>query len=155
MNFIWKCRYFLILSWEIFYFQGAFWALMVGLVIGIVRMIMDFAYSAPLCMEEDLRPAIVSQVYWSFQNQILKHESYCCHLSNSLENLYISVSLYVFRHPFVLGDRNRCRDYKSCNATRWKLHGKDVKDTKFLRIFIYSNFIHPSSYLTTIVLFLF
>ena len=35
---------------------------MVGLVIGIVRMIMDFAYSAPLCMEEDLRPAIVSQV---------------------------------------------------------------------------------------------
>ena len=41
---------------------------MVGLVIGIVRMIMDFAYSAPLCMEEDLRPAIVSQVnltiYW-------------------------------------------------------------------------------------------
>ena len=42
--------------------QGAFWALMVGLVIGIVRMIMDFAYSAPLCMEEDLRPAIVSQV---------------------------------------------------------------------------------------------
>ena len=48
--------------------QGAFWALMVGLVIGIIRMIMDFAYSAPLCMEEDLRPAIVSQViliiYW-------------------------------------------------------------------------------------------
>lgn len=35
---------------------------MVGLVIGIVRMVMDFAYPAPLCMEEDLRPSIVSQV---------------------------------------------------------------------------------------------
>ena len=43
-------------------FQGAFWALMVGLVIGIIRMVMDFAYPAPLCMNEDLRPALVSQV---------------------------------------------------------------------------------------------
>ena len=52
--------------------QGAFWALMVGLVIGIVRMIMDFAYSAPLCMEEDLRPAIVSQVNQAIDLFILR-----------------------------------------------------------------------------------
>jgi len=37
---------------------------MVGLVIGVIRMAMDFAYPAPLCMEEDLRPAIVSKVYY-------------------------------------------------------------------------------------------
>jgi hypothetical protein len=43
-------------------FQGAFWGLMFGLVIGVIRMIMDFSYPAPLCMEEDTRPAIVAKV---------------------------------------------------------------------------------------------
>ena len=35
---------------------------MCGLVAGAVRMVLDFTYREPLCMEEDNRPAIVSQV---------------------------------------------------------------------------------------------
>ena len=44
--------------------RGAFWGLMIGLVIGVARMIMDFSYTAPLCMEEDTRPAIVAKVFF-------------------------------------------------------------------------------------------
>ena len=35
---------------------------MVGLVVGVTRMIMDFAYGAPLCGEEEYRPAILYKV---------------------------------------------------------------------------------------------
>ena len=45
---------------------GAFWGLMTGLVIGVIRMILDFAYQAPLCMEEDNRPAIVGQFHYMY-----------------------------------------------------------------------------------------
>ena len=45
---------------------GAFWGLMTGLVIGVIRMILDFAYQAPLCMEKDNRPAIVGQFHYMY-----------------------------------------------------------------------------------------
>jgi hypothetical protein len=35
---------------------------MFGLVVGAIRMVLDFTYREPLCMEEDLRPAIVGKV---------------------------------------------------------------------------------------------
>ena len=35
---------------------------MIGLVIGVARMIMDFSYPPPMCMEEDTRPAIIAKV---------------------------------------------------------------------------------------------
>ena len=35
---------------------------MAGLVVGVIRMVMDFSYKAPLCMEIDQRPAFVAKV---------------------------------------------------------------------------------------------
>ncbi|XP_076825939.1 sodium/glucose cotransporter 4-like [Clavelina lepadiformis] len=45
---------------------GAFWALMIGMVAGTTRMIMDFAYGAPLCGEEEYRPAILYKVHYLY-----------------------------------------------------------------------------------------
>jgi sodium/myo-inositol cotransporter 11 len=42
--------------------KGAFWSLMAGMVIGIVRMILDFIYIEPACGEEDTRPIIIKNV---------------------------------------------------------------------------------------------
>jgi hypothetical protein len=35
---------------------------MFGLMVGLVRMILDFSFKEPLCMEMDNRPFIVKQV---------------------------------------------------------------------------------------------
>lgn len=47
---------------------------MVGLVIGTVRMAIDFSYKAPLCMEKDTRPFWIGQVRCCsrFRDPILK-----------------------------------------------------------------------------------
>jgi len=37
---------------------------MVGLVVGLIRMGLDFGYNSPACGEEDLRPAIISKVHF-------------------------------------------------------------------------------------------
>lgn len=42
--------------------QGAFWGLMIGFVVGMVRMGLDFYYTEPPCGEEDLRPNIIRKV---------------------------------------------------------------------------------------------
>ncbi len=51
--------------------QGAFWGLMVGLVVGTVRMVMEFVYSTPSCGEEDLRPALMKDVHYLYFALIL------------------------------------------------------------------------------------
>ncbi|XP_016367124.1 sodium/glucose cotransporter 4-like [Sinocyclocheilus rhinocerous] len=51
--------------------QGAFWGLMVGLVVGTVRMVMEFVYSTPSCGEEDLRPALLKDVHYLYFALIL------------------------------------------------------------------------------------
>ena len=35
---------------------------MCGLVVGVIRMAMDFAYGAPLCGEPEFRPALLYKV---------------------------------------------------------------------------------------------
>ncbi|NWS32784.1 SC5A9 protein, partial [Polioptila caerulea] len=45
---------------------GAFWGLMAGLAVGLVRMIMEFVYSAPYCGEEDRRPALLKDVHYLY-----------------------------------------------------------------------------------------
>lgn len=44
--------------------QGAFWGLMISLVVGLIRMVLDFAMPAPFCgsQEEDTRPAVLKDV---------------------------------------------------------------------------------------------
>ena len=45
---------------------GAFWALMVGFVAGVTRMILNLIYMAPNCGELDERPFIVQIHYMYF-----------------------------------------------------------------------------------------
>lgn len=45
---------------------GAFWSLMVGLLIGITRLILNLVYMEPACGEPDLRPAILKIHYMYF-----------------------------------------------------------------------------------------
>ena len=61
--------YVLGIFWSRINEKGAFWSLMAGLVIGLIRFIMEFAYSVPTCASglEDPRPFILSGVhYWHF-----------------------------------------------------------------------------------------
>ncbi|GCB72248.1 sodium/glucose cotransporter 4 [Scyliorhinus torazame] len=46
--------------------QGAFWGLMVGLTLGLIRMIMEFVYGAPSCGEVDQRPGILKDVHYLY-----------------------------------------------------------------------------------------
>ncbi|NWR14295.1 SC5A9 protein, partial [Emberiza fucata] len=50
---------------------GAFWGLMAGFVVGVVRMILEFSYSAPSCGEEDRRPAVLKDVHYLYFALIL------------------------------------------------------------------------------------
>ncbi|XP_041134169.1 sodium/glucose cotransporter 4 [Polyodon spathula] len=50
---------------------GAFWGLMIGLVIGFIRMIMEFVYTVPSCGEVDNRPALVKDVHYLYFAMIL------------------------------------------------------------------------------------
>ncbi|CAG2113666.1 unnamed protein product, partial [Medioppia subpectinata] len=45
--------------------KGAFWGLIIGLVIGIIRFVMEFSYSVPTCGSgiADPRPTILSKLY--------------------------------------------------------------------------------------------
>ncbi|PVD19459.1 hypothetical protein C0Q70_19948 [Pomacea canaliculata] len=56
--------FLLAILWERTNEQGAFWGLMVGLVIGIVRMALDFGYGSPDCGEEDTRPVIIRRLHF-------------------------------------------------------------------------------------------
>ncbi|ETE73666.1 Sodium/glucose cotransporter 4, partial [Ophiophagus hannah] len=45
---------------------GAFWGLMFGLVVGFIRMVMEFIYTAPSCGEEDPRPSVLKDVHYLY-----------------------------------------------------------------------------------------
>ncbi|XP_023272288.1 sodium/glucose cotransporter 4 [Seriola lalandi dorsalis] len=51
--------------------QGAFWGLMIGLVVGLIRMVLEFSYLAPSCGQPDHRPAIVADVHYLYFALIL------------------------------------------------------------------------------------
>nr|XP_048722929.1 sodium/glucose cotransporter 5 isoform X2 [Caretta caretta] len=44
--------------------QGAFWGLMLGLVLGLARMGLEFAYPSPRCGVPDERPSLVKDVHY-------------------------------------------------------------------------------------------
>ncbi|XP_067391765.1 sodium/glucose cotransporter 4 [Emydura macquarii macquarii] len=50
---------------------GAFWGLMFGLVVGAIRMIMEFSYRTPSCGEEDPRPSVLKDVHYLYFALIL------------------------------------------------------------------------------------
>ncbi|XP_044800970.1 sodium/glucose cotransporter 4 isoform X2 [Bubalus bubalis] len=45
---------------------GAFWGLLFGLVVGLLRMILEFCYPAPACGEEDRRPAVLKEFHYLY-----------------------------------------------------------------------------------------
>ncbi|XP_046722180.1 sodium/myo-inositol cotransporter 2 isoform X1 [Silurus meridionalis] len=51
--------------------KGAFWGLVLGLLVGIVRMILDFIYPVPQCYETDTRPDIIKYVHYLYFSIIL------------------------------------------------------------------------------------
>ncbi|XP_070533444.1 sodium/myo-inositol cotransporter 2-like isoform X3 [Ptychodera flava] len=54
------------LLWKRINEQGAFWSLIVGIVIGGIRMVLDFVYPAPSNCEEDTRPPVVALNFMYF-----------------------------------------------------------------------------------------
>ncbi|KAM7012993.1 sodium/glucose cotransporter 4 [Tautogolabrus adspersus] len=51
--------------------QGAFWGLMTGLVVGLIRMVLEFSYVRPSCGQRDHRPAILADVHYLYFALIL------------------------------------------------------------------------------------
>ncbi|KAE8293770.1 Sodium/glucose cotransporter 4 [Larimichthys crocea] len=51
--------------------QGAFWGLMTGLVVGLIRMVLEFSYVIPSCGQPDHRPAILTDVHYLYFALIL------------------------------------------------------------------------------------
>nr|XP_046272267.1 sodium/myo-inositol cotransporter 2 [Scatophagus argus] len=51
--------------------KGAFWGLVIGLVVGCIRMLLDFIYPAPLCYEEDDRPGVLKYVHYLYFSILL------------------------------------------------------------------------------------
>ncbi|KAK7496562.1 hypothetical protein BaRGS_00012214 [Batillaria attramentaria] len=60
----WCCIFLMAIFWTRTTEAGAFWGLMISLVVGLIRMIMDFALPAPFCgsKEEDPRPDVLKKV---------------------------------------------------------------------------------------------
>ncbi|KAK7097368.1 hypothetical protein V1264_004358 [Littorina saxatilis] len=60
----WTIVFLLALFWKGTTEPGAFWGLMISLVVGLIRMVLDFAMPAPFCgsQEEDTRPAVLKDV---------------------------------------------------------------------------------------------
>lgn len=54
--------YLLAILWTRANEKGAFWSLMVGMITGVTRMVLDFVYTEPPCGEADTRPRIVKDV---------------------------------------------------------------------------------------------
>nr|KAF6294920.1 solute carrier family 5 member 11 [Pipistrellus kuhlii] len=51
--------------------KGAFAGLTVGLLLGLVRLVLDFVYPQPQCHQPDERPAVVKDVHYLYLSTIL------------------------------------------------------------------------------------
>lgn len=51
--------YFVAVVWRRMNEKGAFWALTVGLVVGVIRMALDFSYPPPACNQQEYRPLLI------------------------------------------------------------------------------------------------
>nr|KAG5708557.1 hypothetical protein BaRGS_032978 [Batillaria attramentaria] len=62
----WCCLFLLSIFWTRTTEAGAFWGLMISLVVGVIRMIMDFSLPAPFCgsHDEDPRPDVLKKVHF-------------------------------------------------------------------------------------------
>ncbi|CAH1232495.1 SLC5A1 [Branchiostoma lanceolatum] len=66
------CACFILgIFWKRMTEPGAFWGLMSGLVVGLIRLVMDFAYGSPGCGEPEFRPAVLWRVHFLYFAMIL------------------------------------------------------------------------------------
>lgn len=58
--------YVLAITWERINEKGAFWGLMIGLVLGMIRFVMEFVYTAPACYlkQVDTRPGFIRNLHY-------------------------------------------------------------------------------------------
>ena len=47
-------------------FQGAFWGLMLGLLMSMIRLTLEFAFPASRCGEEDHRPVLIKNFHYMY-----------------------------------------------------------------------------------------
>ncbi|CAM4517895.1 unnamed protein product [Lepidochelys kempii] len=51
--------------------KGAFWGLLTGMLLGFIRLVLDFIYPQPQCGEPDHRPAVVRYVHFLYFSMVL------------------------------------------------------------------------------------
>uniref|UniRef100_A0A8C0AR65 Sodium/myo-inositol cotransporter 2 n=1 Tax=Buteo japonicus TaxID=224669 RepID=A0A8C0AR65_9AVES len=51
--------------------KGAFWGLVIGLLLGVIRLVLDFIYPEPQCGETDLRPGVVKYMHYLYFSMVL------------------------------------------------------------------------------------
>ncbi|XP_071088463.1 sodium/glucose cotransporter 4-like [Haliotis cracherodii] len=68
----WTTLFMFALLWKRTSEQGAFWGLIAGLVVGVIRMVVDFTHLAPYCGsgEEDTRPGVLKHVHFLYFSMI-------------------------------------------------------------------------------------
>lgn len=81
--------------------QGAFWGLMVGLVVGVIRMALEFSYQAPSCGQKNLQPAIVADVHYLYFAIILFTVTSVTIIVVSLATAPISEQNVSMKHSFI------------------------------------------------------
>lgn len=59
------------LRWLCSGLQGAFSGLVLGLLLGLVRLVLDFVYVQPRCDQPDERPSVVKDVHYLYFSMIL------------------------------------------------------------------------------------
>ncbi|XP_062820748.1 sodium/myo-inositol cotransporter 2 [Anolis carolinensis] len=68
--------------------KGAFCGLVVGMAMGVIRMVLDFVFLPPQCGEPDRRPAVVKDVHYLYFSMIL-----------SLVSLVVVVAVSLWTEP--------------------------------------------------------
>ncbi|KAJ8300750.1 hypothetical protein KUTeg_022269 [Tegillarca granosa] len=67
------CIFLLGLFWERLNEKGAFFGMLIGMGVGLIRFIVEYSYSVPLCGEDrpDLRPAIIKNFHYLYFSPFL------------------------------------------------------------------------------------
>uniref|UniRef100_A0A8C6ZV82 Sodium/myo-inositol cotransporter 2 n=1 Tax=Nothoprocta perdicaria TaxID=30464 RepID=A0A8C6ZV82_NOTPE len=51
--------------------KGAFWGLVIGLLLGFIRLVLDFIYPEPQCGQTDIRPGVVKHMHYLYFSMVL------------------------------------------------------------------------------------
>ncbi|KAK3720045.1 hypothetical protein QZH41_015449, partial [Actinostola sp. cb2023] len=107
--------YVIALFWKKATESGVFWGMMIGFVVGAIRMAIDFVFLEPRCGEPDTRPAITRHV----------HFMYFAIIAFLITTIAIAVISY-FTEPAP--DSEVSRVYTVTRLTWWNRHD-EIQDT--------------------------